>query len=110
MSEEKKIESLSDESLESVAGGVTAELKAAYACIRGEYGNGQERVLNLTRAGYDANLVQGMVNSILAGYDKVALEVINGKYGVGNARVAALKKAGYDPVAVQTLVNHILWN
>ena len=30
MSEEKKIESLNDEALSSVAGGVTAELKAAY--------------------------------------------------------------------------------
>ena len=109
MSEEKKIEALSDESLENVAGGVTPELKAAYACIRGEYGNGQERVLNLTRAGYDAALVQGMVNGIMAGYDKVALDVINGAYGVGEARVVALRKAGYDPTAVQTLVNHILW-
>ena len=109
MNEEKKIEILSDESLEKVAGGVTAELKAAYACIRGEYGNGQERVLALTRAGFDANLVQSLVNSIMAGNEKVALDVINGKYGVGDARVHALRKAGYDPVAVQTLVNHILW-
>ena len=110
MSEEKKIENLSDETLESVSGGVTAELKAAYACIQGTYGNGQERVLNLMKAGYDPNLVQGMVNSIMAGYDKVALDVINGKYGNGTDRIKALRKAGYDPNAVQTLVNHIIWS
>ena len=110
MSDEKKIEAISDESLENVAGGVTAELKAAYACIRGEYGNGQERVIALTRAGYDANVVQGLVNSLVAGYDKVAIDVINGKYGNDQARINNLRKAGYDPVAVQTLVNHILWN
>lgn len=108
MSEEKKIEALGDGILESVSGGVTKELTAAYACIRGEYGNGQERVLNLTRAGYDAATVQYLVNGICAGYDRVALDVINGKYGVGSARVAALNRAGYDATAVQTLVNHIL--
>ena len=110
MSEEKKIESLNDEALSSVAGGVTAELKAAYACIRGEYGNGQDRVLALRRAGYDPNVVQGLVNSLLAGYDKVAIDVMNGKYGNGQARIYALQAAGYDAYAVQNLVNHIMWN
>ena len=110
MSEEKKIESLNDEALSSVAGGVTAELKAAYACIRGEYGNGQDRVLALRRAGYDPNVVQGLVNSLLAGYDKVAIDVMNGKYGNGTQRVLNLQRAGYDANAVQMLVNHIMWN
>ena len=110
MSEEKKIESLNDEALSSVAGGVTAELKAAYACIRGEYGNGQDRVLALRRAGYDPNVVQGLVNSLMAGYDKVAIDVMNGKYGNGIERQLNLQKAGYDANAVQTLVNHIMWN
>ena len=110
MSEEKKIESLNDEALSSVAGGVTAELKAAYACIRGEYGNGQDRVLALRRAGYDPNVVQGLVNSLMAGYDKVAIDVMNGKYGNGQARINALQAAGYDAYAVQNLVNHIMWN
>ncbi len=110
MSEEKKIEQLSDESLENVAGGVTPELKAAYACVRGDYGNGQARVIALTRAGFDAAVVQNLVNGIVAGYDKVAIDVINGKYGNGEARVIALRRAGYDPNAVQNLVNHIIWN
>jgi hypothetical protein len=110
MSEEKKIEALADDSLEKIAGGVTAELKAAYACIRGEYGNGQDRVLALRRAGYDPNVVQGLVNSLCAGYDKVAIDVMNGKYGNGQARINALQAAGYDAYAVQNLVNHIMWN
>ena len=106
--DEKKIEALADGILDSVSGGVTKELIAAYACVRGEYGNGQERVLNLTRAGYDPIVVQRLVNGICAGYDKVALEVINGKYGVGSARVTALTRAGYNAADVQNMVNHIL--
>ena len=110
MSDEKKI--LSDSDLASVSGGVTKELTAAYACIRGEYGNGSDRVINLRRAGLDPNVVQGLVNSVMAGYDKVAYDVINGKYGNGSDRVANLRKAGYtdaDINSIQTLVNHTLW-
>ena len=103
-------EKLSDESLAEIAGGMTPELKAAYACIRGDYGNGQERVINLRRAGFDPNVVQGLVNSLCAGYDKVAIDVMNGKYGNGQARIYALQAAGYDAYAVQNLVNHIMWN
>ena len=101
---------MADEALENVSGGTTRELKAAYACINGDYGNGSARVAALKKAGYDPNVVQGLVNSIMAGYDKVAVDVINGKYGVDAARVNALRKAGYDPNAVQLLVNHMLWN
>ena len=107
MSEEKKIESLSDDSLEKIAGGVTAELKAAYACIRGDYGNGQERVINLRRAGFDPNVVQGLVNDLLK-YEKVAKDVIDGKYGNGEARKRALAAAGYPYDKIQNLVNNML--
>ena len=112
MSEEKKIESLNDEALSSVAGGVTAELKAAYACIRGEYGNGNDRIVNLRRAGYDPNVVQGLVNGVMAGHDRVARDVINGVYGNGTDRVINLRRAGYsdaDINSIQNLVNHTLW-
>lgn len=102
------IEKLTDEKLASVAGGMTAEMKAAYACIRGDYGNGAARVTALRKAGFDPDAVQGLVNSILAGNEKVALDVIDGKYGNGEARVIALRKAGYDPDAVQRLVNNIM--
>ena len=104
-----EIEKLADDSLESVSGGVTAELKAAYACINGTYGNGSARVAALRREGLDPAVVQSLVNSIMDGNEKVARDVIAGKYGNDSARVAALRKAGYDPDAVQILVNHMLW-
>ncbi|MBQ3276108.1 MAG: hypothetical protein IJH47_03500 [Oscillospiraceae bacterium] len=110
MSEEKKIEQLADDSLEKVSGGYTKELVAAYACIRGDYGNGADRVNALRRAGLDPNVVQSLVNSVLDKNEPVARDVIAGKYGVGAAREAALRKAGYDPYSVQLLVNHMLWN
>lgn len=102
------IDKLNDERLASVAGGMTAELKAAYACIRGDYGNGAARVTALKKAGFDPEEVQGLVNSILAGNEKVALDVIDGKYGNGRERVVALKAAGYDPDVIQKLVNNIM--
>ncbi len=108
MSDEKKIENLSEEALEGVSGGMTPELKAAYACIQGVYGNGQDRVIALRRAGYDPNTVQYLVNAVL-NYEGVARDVINGKYGNGNDRVIALRRAGYPPEVVQTLVNHMLF-
>lgn len=99
---------LNDELLANVAGGITPELKAAYACIRGDYGNGAARVVALRKAGFDPEEVQGLVNSILAGNEKVALDVIDGKYGNGRDRVVALRKAGYDPDVIQKLVNNIM--
>ena len=60
------IEKLTDEKLADIAGGMTAELKAAYACIRGDFGNGAARVASLRKAGLDPEVVQGLVNSILA--------------------------------------------
>ena len=109
------IEKLNDDKLASVAGGTAAEIKAAYACIRGDYDNGADRVAALRKAGFDPDVVQGMVNAILAGgdpaasgYEKVALDVINGKYGNGADRVVALRKAGYDPDVIQKLVNKMM--
>ena len=107
MSEEKKFESLNDEALSSVAGGVTAELKAAYACIRGDYGNGQDRRWALANAGYDPDVVQGLVNAVLK-YENVAQDVIAGKYGNGDIRMARLRAAGYPAEVVQNLVNHMV--
>ena len=95
MSEEKTI--ISEAELEAVAGGVTRDLIAAYACIRGEYGNGNDRIVNLRRAGYDPNVVQGLVNGV---------------YGNGTDRVINLRRAGYsdaDINSIQNLVNHTLW-
>ncbi|MBR0208980.1 MAG: hypothetical protein IJQ43_08795 [Oscillospiraceae bacterium] len=109
------IEKLTDEKLASVAGGTSKEIQAAYACIRGDYGNGADRVAALRKAGIDPDVIQGMVNAILAGndpktagYEQVARDVINGKYGNGADRVAALRKAGYDPDVIQKLVNKMM--
>ena len=101
------MEKLNDEILENVSGGMTANLKAAYACINGDYGNGEARVIALRRAGYDPQVVQGLVNDLLK-YEKVAKDVIDGKYGNGDARKAALTRAGYDYKTIQNLVNNML--
>ena len=46
-------------------GGNDADI--ARAVIRGDWGNGQERVDKLTAAGYDYSTIQGIVNQMLAG-------------------------------------------
>ncbi len=98
---------LADDVLGNVSGGMTDNLKAAYACIEGVYGNGADRVAALTKAGFDPKVVQGLVNDLLK-YEDVAKDVINGKYGNGADRVAALKKAGYPYDVIQNLVNNML--
>ena len=103
-----KIEKLNDTILDQVSGGMSKDLQVAYAVVRGDYGNGQARVNALTKAGYDYNKIQRLVNGIVGGYDKVAQDVINGKYGNGQARVNALKAAGYDAALVQDIVNGML--
>ncbi len=98
---------LADEALENVSGGMTRNLKAAYACINGDYGNGEARFAALRKAGFDPNVVQGPVNDLLK-YEKVAKDVIDGKYGNGEARKIALQKAGYNYDTIQNLVNNML--
>ena len=56
-------EKLSDESLAEIAGGTTPELRAAYSCIRGDYGNGEER---RRRLGSYYSIVQSRVNEMLS--------------------------------------------
>ena len=58
-------EKLSEETLQEIAGGVTPELRAAYSCIYGEFGNGDARINNLRAAGYNPYAVQDLVNNIL---------------------------------------------
>ncbi len=107
MSEEKKLDQLADSDLEAVSGGMTRDLRAAYACIRGDYGNGQDRRWALAAAGYDPDVVQGLVNAVLK-YENVAQDVIAGKYGNGDIRMARLRAAGYPAEVVQNLVNHMV--
>ncbi len=103
----EKLNALADEALEGVSGGTSANLKAAYAVIRGDYGNGADRIAALRKAGYDPTAVQDLVNAVIQ-YESVAKDVISGKYGVGAERVSALTKAGYPADVVQNLVNNML--
>jgi hypothetical protein len=88
----------------------------AQEVIQGVWGNGAIRKSALTKAGYDYNKVQAMVDEILTGktakksITTIAKEVIDGKWGNGNARKNALTKAGYDYTAVQKKVNELANN
>lgn len=84
--------------------------------IRGEWGVGQERIKQLTEAGYNAERIQEKVNLALQGsqindiktMDALAYEVIQGDWGNGEERKERLEAAGYDYDAVQQRVNEIL--
>lgn len=84
--------------------------------IRGEWGNGSDRRIRLTQAGYDYDAVQKRVNEILTcasvpakkSIDELAREVIRGEWGNGSDRRVRLTQAGYDYDAVQARVNEIL--
>ena len=84
--------------------------------IRGEWGVGQERMKQLTDAGYDAERIQEKVNLALQGSQKndtkttdtLAYEVIQGDWGNGEERKERLEAAGYDYDVVQQRVNEIL--
>ena len=105
---EKKVEKLADEELGSVAGGMSANYRAALDVMDGKYGDGEDRKRRLAAAGYDYWAVQHLVNGLAKGYGKVAYDVIEGRYGNGQARVNALRNAGYDAGMVQDLVNAML--
>lgn len=81
--------------------------------IDGRWGNGEDRVARLTRAGYNSDAVQKEVNRLLGVSTKksirqIANEVIDGQWGNGDVRVQRLTRAGYNAKAVQAEVNRIL--
>lgn len=80
------------------------DLKAVKKVLKGEYGNGKERVESLKKDGYDPKHIQTLVNS----YVKAANAVINGAYGNGVDRKIKLRKAGYNYDIVQSYVNKIV--
>lgn len=89
--------------------------KIAQEVLMGVWGNGQDRINRLQRAGYDAAAVQRLVNQLVAGgantkesIEAVAREVIRGLWGNGTDRRIRLKNAKFDPDAVQKRVNEIL--
>lgn len=96
----------------------TLSVKEVAELVRsGRYGNGPERIINLTVEGYDPNEVQKEVDRLNEEDSKpeapkltnkqVAEKVIKGDYGNGLERIERLKEAGYDPVAVQKEVDKI---
>ena len=60
-----EINKIPEEELGSVSGGVTRNYLAALDVMNGKYGNGEERKARLAAAGYDARLVQDIVNGML---------------------------------------------
>ena len=77
--------------------------------IAGKWGNGEERKTALTKAGYDYNTIQSLVNtSLRKSNEEIAKEVIAGKWGNGNKRIRALTKAGYDYETIREIVNKLL--
>lgn len=83
----------------------------AQEVLSGFWGNGIERKVRLTAAGYDYNTVQHRVNELLGMKDdilSVAYQVMRGDWGNGIERKQRLTAAGYDYTAVQKKVNEIL--
>ena len=90
--------------------------EVAYAVIRGDYGNGDERREKLEAEGYDYDAVQSIVNYLANGADTVpdakptvsselVDAVIRGDYGNGDERREKLEAEGYDFDEVQAAVN-----
>ena len=109
MSEEKKIESLADDPLEAVSGGMSDQLRAAYDVNKGLYGSGSACESRLWAAGLNPHTVLKLADA-LNQYEDVAFAVIRGEYGKGQARMDNLTAAGYDADTVQLLVNNMLWD
>lgn len=75
----------------------------AIEVINGKWGTGSERKTNLTKAGYDYEYIQELVNK----YYEVAKDCYNGVYGNGNTRKSKVTKLGYDYKTVQAIVNEM---
>ena len=93
-----------------------SNFEIAEEVIKGLWGNGNDRKTRLTKAGYDYNAIQALVEILLSkpkqptkkSNQEIAKEVIAGKWGNGNDRKNRLTKAGYDYNAIQALVNKLL--
>lgn len=89
--------------------------QVATEVIAGKWGNGSDRKSRLTKAGYNYDAIQKIVNKKLGStatakktVDQLAKEVIQGEWGNGSDRKNRLTKAGYDYNAVQKRVNELL--
>lgn len=86
--------------------------------IAGKWGNGNDRKVKLTNAGYDSSAIQKIVNEKLLGSiptektkksnEQLAEEVIRGDWGNGEERKKRLTEAGYNFSEIQIIVNNKL--
>lgn len=85
--------------------------EVAREVLRGEWGNGDERIARLTAAGYNYATVQNIVNGAVGtapakkSNEEIAAQVRIGLWGNGVDRVNRLRAAGYDPNVIQSIVN-----
>lgn len=90
------------------------ETEIAKEVIAGKWGNGDDRKNRLTKAGYNYNNIQTIVNKLLTpgtsrkSDTEIAKEVIAGKWGNGADRKNRLTKAGYNYNNIQAIVNKLL--
>ncbi len=93
-------------------------LTIAKEVLVGKWGNGEDRINGLKKAGYDPNKIQSIVNKICSVNEVVekpkvktvtelAKEVLSGNWGTGTERKRRLTDAGYDYNKVQAEVNRI---
>ena len=82
----------------------------ALEVLLGKWGSGKTRKTKLTKAGYNYNAIQKIVNDRMTkkSIDTVAKEVIDAKWGSGKTRKKCLTIAGYNYNTVQNKVNEIL--
>ena len=64
---QENVKALSDDALNTVAGGLKSNDAVARDVLNGKYGNGEERVRRLRAAGYDPNAIQKIVNQMVKG-------------------------------------------
>ena len=81
--------------------------------IQGKWGNGDNRISRLKKAGYNVSAIQREVNQILKNNshksnEVIAKEVIQGKWGNGQERKKRLTKAGYNYATIQKIVNQMM--
>ena len=86
--------------------------------IAGKWGNGNDRKVKLTNAGYDSSAIQKIVNEKLLNStpaektkksnEELAQEVIQGNWGNGEDRKRRLTEAGYNFNEIQIIVNNKL--
>ena len=82
--------------------------------IQGDWGDGDERISRLTKAGHDADVIQKEVNRLLKNKNNkksneiIAREVVQGKWDDGDERKKLLTEAGYNYEEVQQIVNRLL--